>query len=237
MTTSQGRPERVGLIAEGHGDLAVLKNILKGALGLDFGDGVLPLRPEYSRDETDLQDAAARGSYLYVIDDCKHRLARHAARLSQLTDNWLLVIHLDSAEAHRAEYELGPVDAKKRADINAIGPLLVDKLRSWAGTQCGAGRLSFAIAVQEIEAWLLAIHDEEETRDTGRHRSPKEHLHHAVLPHKLKKQEKSRLYQLSEFDRYDSLSQPLRKKKTLDQAARRNASLRAFCAGLDALAG
>ena len=44
---------RVGIIAEGRADLAVILNILKGRLGVDRSQ-VQPLRPEYDQDETDL---------------------------------------------------------------------------------------------------------------------------------------------------------------------------------------
>jgi hypothetical protein len=43
---------RIGVIAEGRGDLAVLTNIFKGQLGLDSED-IQYLRPEYSLDETE----------------------------------------------------------------------------------------------------------------------------------------------------------------------------------------
>ena len=44
---------RIGIIAEGRGDLAVITHVLKGCLGLDQ-EHVQYLRPEYALDETDL---------------------------------------------------------------------------------------------------------------------------------------------------------------------------------------
>ena len=43
---------RVGIIAEGWSDVALLQNVLKGVFGLSASD-TSPLRPELHTDETD----------------------------------------------------------------------------------------------------------------------------------------------------------------------------------------
>lgn len=46
----------VGIVAEGPADIAVLRNILKGALGIDR-DMTVAIRPELAQDATDLNGA------------------------------------------------------------------------------------------------------------------------------------------------------------------------------------
>lgn len=228
-----GQIEYVGLIAEGRSDQEVLVNLLKGCLDLDHGQIVF-LRPELRSDETDLHAMPRpeeRGSYLYVIDDCKG-LERHIRRLEGLGEEWLLIIHLDAAEAHRAEFELGPLDRGAQADAEVIRPRLIAKIAEWAGAQRGQGllkRLRHAIAVQEIEAWLLAIHDDQGKQDTAVHHDPKVRLMQQVLPRTLKERERKRLFQMQEHRLYAELSKPFRKKKDLQRHMSRNLSLRLFC--------
>lgn len=100
---------KIGLVAEGHGDIAVLRNILKGWLDLD-GKDVLPIRPELAEDETDRARARTAGfsapsersfsNWGLVLKECGER-ARIADFLQvQLAGERLVVIHLDTAECH-----------------------------------------------------------------------------------------------------------------------------------------
>jgi hypothetical protein len=50
---------QIGVISEGKGDFAVIRNVLKGALSLESFD-IHSLRPELQADETSLQTKEAK---------------------------------------------------------------------------------------------------------------------------------------------------------------------------------
>lgn len=61
---------RIGVIAEGFADIAVIKAIVKKLLGLD-GAALRVLRPEEAFDETDLQ-AMNFSNWSLVFESCKN---------------------------------------------------------------------------------------------------------------------------------------------------------------------
>src|SRR5688572_1147909 len=73
---------KVGIVAEGPADVAVLMNILHGALGVERKD-VLPIRPELTLDETDLAEKRRGGyrppkpeefgNWALVLEECRER--------------------------------------------------------------------------------------------------------------------------------------------------------------------
>lgn len=91
-------------------------------------------------------------------------------------------------------------------------------------------QLRYAIAIEETEAWVLALHVGHDTID---YRDPKDTLRNFLnRPNGLSKQARSRLYQLGEYDRFDELTRGFRRKKTLLEAAANNRSLELFVASL-----
>jgi hypothetical protein len=74
---------RIGIVAEGPEDIAVLRNLLNGKLGLDAAN-TEPLRPKLARDETDLAleraeigyrtpTAEAYSNWAIVLNECRQR--------------------------------------------------------------------------------------------------------------------------------------------------------------------
>lgn len=220
---------RVGLVAEGRGDLAVLVNILKGKLGLDLED-VQFLRPEYTLDETDLYEQAERerGGWVRVKNECVERVRIDEFLANAIDDEALVVIQIDTAEAHEKGFDVARPDRKDAAYAATLRQRVVERIDAWLGGQL-TGRVRHAVAVEEIDAWILTIHA---TKDTARHGDPKRELE-KVLDKKLSDKDRKRLSQLKTYKRYDELSRPLRRLRDLDKVAERNLSLRLF---LDSLA-
>jgi hypothetical protein len=215
---------RVGIVAEGRGDLAVITRILKGALGVER-DEVQHLHPEYDTDETDAwaMRASQFSNWRTVIDACRDRLRVREFFEDSLTDDArLLVVHIDTAECGEVGYDVArpaPSDVTtlgRRVEMMLVG-LMEDE---WGDRTC------FAIAVEETEAWLLPLHGDD--ADTDRFPRPKERLEHLVA-----KDDKRRL-PAGEYWKMFELARPLAKRKALDGCAKANASLGRFVSALDA---
>lgn len=220
---------RIGLVAEGPSDIAVLRNILYGALGLERADTVA-IRPELFEDET---DRAARrtghqsttreeeySNWGLVLEECRRR-ERIADWLdSPLDEERLVIVQLDTAECELPRYDVKRPDrsapdypAELRARVEA-------RLRALVGDAL-APRVRYAIAIEETDAWVLAglgVEGAEILRD------PKRAL--------WAKDAWRRLQGRTEPAKYEEISKPLRKSKGLRTASRHSVSLRLFLGSL-----
>jgi len=113
---------RAGIIAEGRADLAVLRNVLEGCLGV-ARDEVRFLVPEYDEDATDRHAMAneQRSSWLRVRDEC-----RSGARIREFLelhadDDPIVVVQIDAAEAAVAGYDVARPDRADPALLSASG--------------------------------------------------------------------------------------------------------------------
>lgn len=218
---------RVGIIAEGRGDLAVLRNILQGALGVD-PDDVQFLRPEYDLDATDLH-AMREGQFSnwgHVRAECLDRSKIRAFTGSPVDEERLVVIHLDTAEAGQANYPVERPDRAAEDYAETLRGRVVTLIDAWLGGEFAA-EVRHAVAVEETEAWVLTLHLRD---DTARLPRPKERLRSELQ--RRDEREWKRLSAMKEFQRSDRLSKDFRRRKTLDECAGRNASLRAFLEAL-----
>jgi hypothetical protein len=213
----------VGIIAEGPADVAVIMNILKGKLGLDRSD-MYPIRPELSTDETDLHAPGAErfSNWAIVRDECIDG-RKIGAFLSLFADDCLVVIHIDTAEAELAGYDVKRPGRQEPDYCAKLRQAVAHKIDAWL-----KGRFLFhirhAIAVEETDAWVLTTLSNKETSSRP---DPKKDLKNA-LNKNLGDKERKKLFQLGAYEQYDKLSEPFRKRKTLDEHARKNHSLRVF---------
>lgn len=88
---------KVGIVAEGPADIAVVMNILHGKLGVEQKD-VLPIRPELTLDETDL---AAK------------RKAGYSPQRPEQHSNWQLVLEECAARTRLRDFLDNPVDEER----------------------------------------------------------------------------------------------------------------------------
>jgi len=249
---------RVGIIAEGPGDQAVISNILCGVFGID-SESIQLIRPSDGQDQTDLHHKKPDqfGNCELVKQDCLERTKIRDFFESPINEGErLLVIHVDTAEIGRADAVLTsarpakpprPAPAPKKKKGQKITPAIeestptvppyVDTLREaiiaeidgWLEGEFKP-QLRYAIAIEETEAWVLAINVDD---DTTALRDPKKALFDFLnQPNGLTKQERSRLFNLTEYSRFKALSRAFRRKKTLLAAAAKNRSLQLFVASL-----
>lgn len=180
---------RVGIVAEGPGDIAVLRNILKGKLGLHAAD-TEPLRPKLARDETDLAAAEMAGGYraptavsysnwTIVLEECRNKTTFEDFLDNQLDEERLVVIHIDTAEAHERAYGVTRPDRKTFDYSDRLRALVIERMEALLGADL-AKNIRYAIAIEETEAWLLTIHDEQNDEDTSARLDPKKRLKYVL---------------------------------------------------------
>jgi hypothetical protein len=222
---------RIGIIAEGPGDLAVITNILKGWLDLDR-EHIQFLRPEYNQDETDLhaQPEARFSNWEIVKSECLS-YSRIAEFLnSPLDEERLVVIQIDAAECELSNYGVSrPKTLPGAEHAEELRASIAAKLGEWLGGR-GDGCLRYAIAVEETDAWLLTLFW---PRETSTPRDPKKSLKQELRrPNRLSARDLKRFFQQAEFHQYNELSKPLRKRKGLQDCMKRNKSLQLFLESL-----
>lgn len=219
---------RVGIVAEGRGDLAVLVNVLKGALGLDFED-IQFLRPEYDLDETDLQavEESQRGGWVRVKSECQDRRRIREFMRNAIDDEFFVVVQIDTAEAHEKGYDVERPARGSAGYAEQLRERVVAKINKWLEGE-GVERVRHAVAVEEIEAWILTLFSTKDTTTVG---EPKEQLLKA-LNKALTPKERKQHFQRKAFGQAYEVSRPFRKTRELEKAARRNPSLQAFVTAL-----
>jgi hypothetical protein len=218
---------RVALIAEGPADLAVLVNILKGKLEIEFED-IQFLRPEYALDETDLhhQPEGRFSNWEFVKRECLEGVKISEFLESPIEEDRLVVIHIDTAEVERDGYQVvRPARQGNAGYAAALRALVVAKINEWLGGRFGDS-VRHAVAVEEMDAWVLTIFS---TKETASQVNVKERLVKAIhKPNAFSDKERKKLFQLTPYEQYEKLSQLFRKPRELAECAKRNESLRLF---------
>ncbi len=214
---------RIGIIAEGRGDLAVIYNILRG-LGFDSAD-FQPLRPQYALDETDLHNMTEGqfSNWGLVKQECMTGTQLHEFLNSPLDEERLVVIHIDTAEAEQLGYDVVRPSGSTKDFALELRKRVAVKLDEWLSKRPSA-TFHYAIAVEETEAWILTLHQQKDTSTT---RDPKKALRRA-LDQRQSEKERKKLSQMNVYDAHDTLSRDFRKRRTLEDCATRNHSLRLF---------
>lgn len=220
---------RAGIIAEGKSDLAVITNILKGALGIDRSD-ISYLVPELDYDETDLAQMRPEqfSNWTIVKTRCEEgTVVQHF--FEGIDDQRFLVIHIDTAERLDTGFEVAePRKENVPEYVQQVREAVVLRLREWLSENFNE-RTAFAVAVEETEAWVMPIFDAVRL-ETGFYPSSKEKLLGLLnRPNALSDKDRKRLFQMDEFNKFLELSHPLRRSKSLGHAAGQNESLRLFC--------
>lgn len=142
-----------GLITEGATDQAVLKNILIGYFN-DFDLTVREIQP--SLDATDASQMSEFGGWYNVFLYCQSDYL--AAAFEQ---NDFIIIHIDSDCSHETHFFVPKV---KGETLEIYVERIKNRLQSVISKQMGdelytkyAQRIIFAIAIDEIECWLLPL--------------------------------------------------------------------------------
>lgn len=217
----------VGIIAEGWSDVAVIQNILKGKLGID-GSDTKPLLPEDQIDETTRHEMAPSqfSNWTLVIDACKSREI-HSQFLDYIDDDRFIVVHLDTDMRKEKGYEVDePAALTDEASHQLLFQNISDKLSGYLGADYSP-KTSYAIAIEEIEAWVLTLYSDE--KETGNLSNAKEKLDRIINgPTFFSKKDRKKFFMNSSHGQAKSLSDKFRKLKNLTACAQQNHSLAIF---------
>jgi hypothetical protein len=227
---------RAAIICEGKSDAAVITNILKGVLNIDRSD-VQYLVPELEYDETDLHEMAEEkfSNWTLVKKACKEGDKIHDF-LGPFESERFVVIHLDTDVRLEVGFEVNePQELKSEEDLEQLHHNVAKKLEEWLGEDAPLDDITFAIAIQEIDAWVLPIYDAPK-KDTGLLPNPKERLKR-ILNKKLSTKERTKIFGLEDdkYEQYHELTKKaFRKEKELKKLLKSNLSLNYFYDALKA---
>lgn len=215
---------RIGIIAEGTTDQAVLENILKG-LGYDESD-IIPIRPDLSMDETDKQfyNIDTFGGWEYVKKDCIERTKLD--EFFMIADNQSIIIQVDTLEINQTQSLIQKPQKQNNPNYTqelkeyaqTLRQSVIDIINGWLQNHYQE-KLLYAICVEEMESWILTIYTKKDTLNAA---NPKETLKY-VLKGKLSVGDKYC---------YKEISKQFRKKKKLLLYSKLNYSLQAFIESL-----
>lgn len=148
---------RIGIIAEGTEDQAVIRLILK-AYGVD-GSDIVDIRPNLQRDATDAADSSI-GTFQGVKNACegKDGLRPDFERFFIFSDQQFMVIHLDTAEIEQQNFAFTKPLKKGNPDYcTELRNSVINLINTWLDHQYSE-QLLYAIAIEEIEAWCLTLY-------------------------------------------------------------------------------
>ena len=206
---------RIGIISEGKGDLAVIDNILKGVTNLDASN-FIHIRPSDDYDETDLNKPdRSRSTWSLVKKECVD--GDGIQDFLELEGSKYVILHIDADKSQ--EFEVLTPERNDDYCIE-IRSTIVDKIKEWLNGRF-AENILFAVAVEEIEAWLLTIY-RKPRKDTSTLPNPKRTLETILA--------KANINTTSNYNNYQKLSKPFSKIKEIEvgKFLNYNCSLRLF---------
>lgn len=220
---------RVGIIAEGHADVAIIKSILKKLKGID-GSDVLSIRPKEHKDYTDLNEEHF-SNWNLVLNECRNEQTFH--KFFDLVDEEsFLIIHIDSAERGEKGYDILEPIREKGVDWSEYSNELYTTIKSKIEHDIPVqyrDRVLYAIAIEEIDAWLIPLFETTKV-DAARYANPKERLEYLIS--RLGKKEKQVYIDTGKKSlNYEMICNKFKKELKICRA--NNKSLNLFCLSVE----
>jgi ribosomal protein L18 len=210
-----------GVIGEGPTDFVVLKNILEGFFKGHEGDTVVnPVQPKASTDP---------GGWTLVMRALREQEVRKALQFN----DWV-VVQVDTEVCEEVGFDVArSVDGKPRSVEELVNAVRSRLLTEMGGDEEAAARTIFAVAVNELECWLLPLlFDRSEASSSAKIAGCLK-----AANDKLAARREPRLSQSDGTKKdpraYKQASAAFRKRKALNEAGERNESLGLFVAELE----
>ena len=209
---------QIGVISEGHADRAVIENIIVGLTGIDSSD-IVPIRPSYLKDETDkaAEKDNTTSSYSIIKKECEEKELLEGFLATAGHD--FVVIHIDTAEADR--YGVDRPQRKNNSHYcEELREAVITEINKWLAVDLSDSVL-YAVAIEEIDAWVLALYED---GDTVKYVNPKSRLNLLLSKKGVK-------FIHDPFDYYSSLTHDFKKTRFINnkKMLATNCSLRLFC--------
>jgi Domain of unknown function (DUF4276) len=205
-----------GLITEGVTDQAVLKNILIGY----FNDPDLTVRElQPTLDATDASQMSTFGGWYNVFLYCQSDYLKGA-----FEQNDFLIIQIDTDCSHEQHFD---VPIQRDEPITTFIQRVQNRFKSVISTQFGADfyelyaqRIIFAVAVDEIECWLLPLYYTDKTQSA---------VNNCLFKLNQKLSEKDKINPQNKDKRiYQRVSRDFMKAKVFQQTYSKNPSFKFF---------
>ncbi|MCW3127142.1 MAG: hypothetical protein JWO03_2800 [Bacteroidetes bacterium] len=220
---------KVGIIAEGWDDCGVICNIVTKLVPIDSSDDIKFIRPK--EDATDGDDDAF-SNWNIVRQECIDKTEVDKFFSLFPNEDKLLIVHIDTAECE--DYGIAR-PLKENADLEnystGLRNLVIGQITNWLGTIPNCN-VTHAIAIEEIEAWVIALLDDSLRLDTSSINDPKNQL--AIRLKTFMNSKSLKLYKSLKsnngaFESSIFLSGRLTRKKDRQKAEDYNHSLYLFC--------
>lgn len=222
---------RIGVIAEGHADIAVIRAVLKALKGID-GSDIVAIRPSELYDETDLH-AMNFSNWNLVLQSCGDEALLHSF-FDGLDEEALLIVQIDTAERAEAGYDIVSPLRGKETEWRSYSRQVYDAVKEKMMSVIPEGyqeKMIYAIAIEETDAWLIPLFDRT-SQDTAQYANPKEHLRKLVG--KMDKGTRMKYVNTAKKNLdYVAIAKGMRKE--LDRCREKNFSLNLFCIALERL--
>lgn len=210
---------RFGIIAEGGEDQAVITNILQ-AFKIDSSD-VVRIKPSLQIDETDKNNPenATIGTFQGVKNACEGNTLDSGDKKRPRFENAFnvsaidyMIIHVDTAEIENHNFSFSrPQKQGNENYANELREQTITLIDNWL-EQNYKNQLLYAVAIEEIEAWVLTIY---EGRNSVQSADAKNRLNRVLKDTKNKND-------------FKKISEGFNKIKNLKLFAKRNQSLSLF---------
>ncbi|TAD98022.1 MAG: hypothetical protein EAZ97_11470 [Bacteroidetes bacterium] len=202
---------RIAIISEGSEDQAVIQNIFR-AFGIDKSD-IFLLKPSLQKDASSPDDSTI-GTLQGVKNACigYHGKRYYFERAIQFFDADFVVIHLDTAEIDRQDFDFQrPTRTNNENYCSELRSKVIYLINHWLENNY-QNQIFYAIAIEEIEAWCLTIYEQ---NDSSKSANAKQKLNSILNKKDIK------------YD-FDTISQDFRKIKKLQTFLEHNQSLKDF---------
>lgn len=160
--------ERIGIISEGIEDQGVLYTILK-AFGFNRND-IITIRPDLSKDATDLNNPDRTiGTFQGVKNACLGKDDERADfdDFFFIANNKNIIVHVDTAEIEHHDFPFQrPVEGGNANYSTELRSSLIEVIKGWLGDEY-EDEIIYAIAIEEIEAWVLTAFEKKDTSSIG----------------------------------------------------------------------
>lgn len=167
---------RIGIIAEGRADIAVIKAVVKAITGID-GSDMYAIRPKEILDETDGEELKF-SNWELVLQSCNNEQLL-VPFFEGIDDEAILVVHIDTAERGEKNYDVLEPQRTGHPNWKEYSRELRNNVKIKIETlipERHRDKVAYAIAIEEPDAWLIPLYDAAKRSDSASNINAKEKL-------------------------------------------------------------
>lgn len=227
---------KVGVIAEGQDDCGVLFNILVNLLPIESAEDIKFIRPDVDATDGAL---ASFSNWPMVKHECIKKEELDKFLVTNSEAELLIIIQIDTAECEETQYDVvRPTKSSSNLKLYSeeLRNNVIEKIKKWLGEDFKYP-VAYAVAIEETEAWVIALLDGGLRRDSCQSMDPKARLNSNLSSYITRSKLKTYIgYKSgqSALKASQYLSKDFQISKPLKSARNKNRSLDLFCLDLEA---